>query len=163
MVLDLRPLFREETKKTEFDYEFSLADLDFYGLHPVTKPVSARGQVTCSAGVVSLRADVRLTYEAPCDRCAADTVREMSFSFGHILVSELGNEDTEDFVLVEEMRLELDELLRTDIILSLPTKFLCKPDCKGLCPRCGVNRNLQECDCDLRVTDPRLEALKQLL
>jgi uncharacterized protein len=46
--------------------------------------------------------------------------------------------------------------------LSLPVKTLCKPDCKGLCPRCGENRNSQACHCDEGPNDPRWEALAGL-
>ena len=52
-------------------------------------------------------------------------------------------------------------LLRDDILLELPTKFLCKPDCKGLCSQCGQNLNLGDCGCNQRRIDPRLEVLQQ--
>jgi uncharacterized protein len=46
--------------------------------------------------------------------------------------------------------------------LSLPVRTLCKPDCKGLCPRCGKNRNLEACTCEEGPADPRWEALADL-
>ena len=59
--------------------------------------------------------------------------------------------------------MDLDELIRTDILLELPTKFLCKEDCKGLCPTCGKNLNEGACNCQTHQIDPRLEVLKQLI
>ena len=56
----------------------------------------------------------------------------------------------------------LEDVLREQVMLSLPVRTLCKPDCKGLCPRCGVNRNLEPCRCDTGNTDPRWEALSGL-
>ena len=58
--------------------------------------------------------------------------------------------------------LNLDDLLETEFILDMPTKFLCREDCKGVCPKCGKNLNDGECDCRPDV-DPRFAALAQLL
>jgi uncharacterized protein len=56
----------------------------------------------------------------------------------------------------------LEDVLREQVLLSLPVRTLCKPDCKGLCPRCGENRNSQDCSCDEGANDPRWEALSGL-
>jgi uncharacterized protein len=53
-------------------------------------------------------------------------------------------------------------VLREQVLLSLPARTLCQPDCKGLCPRCGVNRNETACSCDTGPSDPRWEALAGL-
>ena len=44
--------------------------------------------------------------------------------------------------------LALEDVLREQVLLSLPARTLCQPDCKGLCPRCGQNRNETACSCD---------------
>ena len=64
--------------------------------------------------------------------------------------------------MIEDMHFNLDPLVTEDIFLSLPTKILCSEDCKGLCPKCGVNLNLGKCSCKKEI-DPRLAALKELL
>ena len=61
-----------------------------------------------------------------------------------------------------EDSLSLEDVLREQVLLSLPVKTLCKPDCKGLCPRCGADRNSQPCTCDAGPSDPRWEALAGL-
>ncbi|MGC9159324.1 MAG: YceD family protein, partial [Terracidiphilus sp.] len=58
--------------------------------------------------------------------------------------------------------LALEDVLREQVLLSLPVRTLCKPDCKGLCPRCGENRNEKACHCDEATSDPRWEALAGL-
>ena len=65
-------------------------------------------------------------------------------------------------ILVENMVLDLDELVIEDVFLSLPSRFLCKSDCKGLCNYCGHDLNESDCGCKKPV-DPRLAALQQLL
>lgn len=57
-------------------------------------------------------------------------------------------------------QVDLSPLVREAMILSLPTRPLCSEDCRGLCPRCGANRNLGACDCREEWTDPRLEVLR---
>jgi len=56
----------------------------------------------------------------------------------------------------------LEDVLREQVLLSLPVRTLCKPDCKGLCQRCGANRNSQTCTCEEGPNDPRWEALSGL-
>ncbi len=57
---------------------------------------------------------------------------------------------------------DLSPLVREAILLALPTRPLCKEDCRGLCPHCGTNWNLGSCDCRDGWTDPRLDVLRNL-
>ena len=70
-------------------------------------------------------------------------------------------EDPELFFL-DGNEIDLDEILSTLFILDMDTKFLCREDCKGLCPRCGKNLNLGPCGCGKEI-DPRFAVLEQLL
>ncbi len=64
----------------------------------------------------------------------------------------------------QEDRLDLGEMLREQILLSLPMKPVCRPDCLGICRSCGANRNLAPCSCQQAGADnPRLMPLKRLL
>jgi len=59
--------------------------------------------------------------------------------------------------------LDLAPLLREQAWIAIPMKSLCQPDCKGLCPECGANLNLEVCTCDRTKVDPRLALLKDLM
>ena len=72
---------------------------------------------------------------------------------------EVSPEDLDTDVLDSD-RIELTTLIREQILLNLPEQLFCRPDCKGLCLKCGANRNLIDCNCDLNETDPRWAALK---
>ena len=75
--------------------------------------------------------------------------------------TELGRDDLEvDFYHADI--LDVGELLRSETDLALPMKPLCRPDCRGLCPVCGGNKNVTECRCETRGTDPRLAPLEAL-
>jgi uncharacterized protein len=73
--------------------------------------------------------------------------------------------DTEqDATVIDEHHvLDLTEVVRQAILLSLPMSPLCQQDCAGLCPLCGQNLNESRCQCATDAVDPRLEVLKQLL
>ncbi len=163
MLLQLKSIFMGEKSHLPFDVELDFSSLEWQGLHPFLKPVSVKGAVTSSAGIVSLKADVRYTYDGPCDRCAEQMSEDRHFTVEHVLVSSVDNEDKEEFLIVENFRLDLDELFQTEFLLNLPMKNLCRPDCRGICMTCGKNLNQGLCGCRQEVVDPRLEILKQLI
>jgi uncharacterized protein len=63
---------------------------------------------------------------------------------------------------LEGDRIDLEPLARQTVLLELPLAPLCRPDCPGLCPRCGSDRSEVDCGCDLTVRDPRWSALDEL-
>ena len=79
-----------------------------------------------------------------------------------VLSEELQNEDNLDIVLLEEGKVDVGDLARTEFILEMDIQTLCSEDCKGLCSRCGADLNLGPCSCKKEV-DPRLAALAKLL
>ena len=70
-----------------------------------------------------------------------------------------GDEDDEEYLLAPDGLVELTELATNDVIPELPSRTLCREDCKGLCPVCGCDRNTTQCQCQVREEDPRLAAL----
>jgi uncharacterized protein len=58
--------------------------------------------------------------------------------------------------------LDLKEAVREELLLRVPRWALCRSDCAGLCPQCGINRNLETCACTLKESDPRWDALRAL-
>ncbi|MEG2372051.1 MAG: DUF177 domain-containing protein, partial [Hydrogenoanaerobacterium sp.] len=79
------------------------------------------------------------------------------------LVKQVNDDSNDDFIVVPSLKLDLDELALSDVILELPSKVLCKESCKGLCPICGVNLNEESCTCTQKRIDPRLEILSKFL
>ena len=71
-------------------------------------------------------------------------------------------EDADLYIVLENASLDVEALAAEDLMLDMPSKFLCQEDCKGLCPTCGKNLNDGPCDCAKEV-DPRLAALAELL
>ena len=75
---------------------------------------------------------------------------------------ELQDEDL-DTAYYRDHVLDLAEMLREQFYLALPMQPLCRPDCRGLCPSCGIDRNVDTCQCKTEWVDPRLSVLKALV
>lgn len=163
MLLDLKNVFLEEGASQPFQYPLDLQSIDVNGVYPFVSPVEVKGTVENHAGVVQLAATAEFDFSIPCDRCITQIDKHEKYSFSHVLVLSLENEDSDEYIQVPDYRLDLDELIRSDVLLELPTKYLCREDCKGLCPQCGKNLNDGACDCQTHQIDPRLEVLKKLI
>lgn len=163
MILDLKKIFAEKTGTVSFEYDMDMSSTEVDSVHPFVSPVKVQGSVTAKDGFASLTAETSFDFSVPCDRCAKQIDRHLSYSFAHTLVRSLENEDDDRFIEVRDEQLNLDELMREDILLELPSKFLCREDCRGICPKCGKNLNDGPCGCEPQSADARFEVLKNLI
>lgn len=162
MFIELEPVFNNVGAESAFDYEIDCSAYEFGASHPFKKNIKICGAVHNYTGIVKLKANAFVELKTECGRCANEIEKQITVPVEHILVTHLNDEENDDFILIEKMRFELDPLVIEDIFLALPTRFLCKEDCKGLCPNCGANLNNSHCSCP-KLTDPRMDLLKQLL
>lgn len=162
MKIDLTNLFNGSEKSRDINCSFDMSNLLYSSYNPLKDPVSVEGRVYCKADVVYLELNISYVLYGICDRCAEDVKKDYSLKVNKILVEQLQNDDDEDYIVIENHILDLDELVNEEVSLSLPSKLLCSDDCKGLCQKCGTNLNVKKCDCKGDV-DPRMAALLQLL
>ena len=163
MKWNVQSLFTGEQERLQIRDTLDLSDWEFQGHCPLKQPVSVEGEAVAAHGAVLLRLTAHYRFEAICDRCLAPVVRDGSLVTEHVLVTSAEDEDNGDLVVLEEYQLDLDELCGEDIWLELPTKTLCREDCRGLCTQCGQNLNERLCGCSAKTVDPRLAALSQLI
>lgn len=165
MRLDLKGFFSSESEKKEklFDFSFSMSDIEIDGSQPFVSPVEVSGVAKSENGAVRIEAEVSYDYFSLCDRCLAEINEKVNKKFEHLLLLSEIDSDDDLYIRVQSEEIDLAELIREDIILSLPMVHLCKPNCKGLCSQCGANLNFEECSCGKDIVDPRLEILKTLL
>lgn len=163
MVLNLKQLFLVEGDRIDFSYDIDLSDFELSGVRFFKSPVKISGYVFNRASIVTINYNASFTFNYNCDRCLKAVTRDCSQDYSHVLVNELCNEDSDSLYAIEHFLLDLDELAVADIVINLPLKFLCRDDCKGLCPKCGINLNDGKCDCERNQIDSRLEALTKLL
>ena len=154
--IELDFIFGNEGSSKSFDYDFALED------ELIVSPVHVAGSVVNQTGIVRLTAEAVYTLSTVCARCNAPIRREMHVEIDHALIARSENEETDDYITVENMRLDLDALASEDIYLAMPYRFLCRDNCKGLCAVCGADLNAGDCGCK-KPTDPRWDALKDLL
>ncbi len=163
MVLDLRSLFTNDGECLPLDCRFDMSEVEFFGGKPLKTPVAVKGKVFSRAGIVTLSVVCDCEYCAPCDRCTKDTVKVYRVPIERILVGEIENDENDEIILLQDFKLDLQELVYTEVVLAMPNKHLCKEDCKGICQDCGKNLNDGPCDCATKQVDPRLAVLSQFL
>ena len=163
MLLQLRPLFMGELSTLPVDAELDFSAETLGNAKPFLTPVRVQGTVTASADVVVLRAEISFIYHGQCDRCLRNYEKRYTLPIEHILVDTLSDDENDDFVLLQQYQLPLDDLVMSDMLLELPYKSLCRENCRGLCPFCGKDLNEGACDCKPETGGPRLEVLRQLI
>ena len=164
MLLGLSKIIDCPGATVDFSTSVDLSDLQYGTSYPVSEPVLASGNVRNTAGVLVMTGMIRTTVHGVCDRCAGDYDEDVQFPIDVVLVTELSNEENEDEWVfpLEGDSANLEDIVRTVFVLNMDSKLLCKPDCKGICCRCGKNLNFEACSCQKEL-DPRFAALRQLL
>lgn len=117
------------------------------------------------SGKALIKGSMKLVLEIPCDRCLemVDVPLEVNFEQEVIspdCASQAEEEDEQDFMLGYE--LDIEAFVNGEILINMPVKVLCRPDCKGICRQCGQNLNEGDCGCDTFVPDPRMAAIKDI-
>ena len=134
-------------------------------------PAEIRGRFRRKGEEVELSGHLSAAVEAICARCLKPVELPVEADFSERFVPAVSWRSEEQHELSEEdlnlavfngEAIELDDLVREEILLAMPSQVLCRGDCKGLCPNCGLDRNVNACDCDVRQIDSRWGALKDL-
>ena len=155
----------------EHTYRAEEVELEEEGAQLVAD-VAVRGRATKKGETVRLRGEIGAEVELLCDRCAAPERRPLAVEFDTSFIpleaeavkTENVELQAEDLLLsaYEGGAVDLDELTREQILLALPSRHLCREDCKGLCQKCGANLNAGDCSCGQGEVDPRWAALADL-
>lgn len=145
--------------------------LDFQGVKfRQAEPLTVNAEAELAGKEIQVHGHISGGLEAACDRCL-EQIRmpvELDFDLPYRPMEEIAREEE---VEVGEDELEvgffsgdgvnLADVVREQVLLSLPMKIVCRPDCRGLCPVCGVNRNVKECGCSLQHEDSPFAFLKK--
>ena len=114
-------------------------------------------------GKVKVTGSAELVLRMRCDRCLKEVEQKIPLSFTvEVSAPDVPLEEMDDQIFIDGYSLDVEELVSNEIIMSLPAKVICKPDCKGICKVCGKDLNLGECGCDTFVPDPRMAAIKDI-
>ena len=164
-----------ELRKIRFDETFQPGQIDFTGedLAQAT-PLQIIGSAELLAhsdGEIRIQGKYRVEMTAECDRCLA-TARfplDTRFDLFYRPMSDIAREEEieidegeAEIGFYEGGGMELEEILREQVLLALPMQRVCSEVCKGICPVCGKNRNETACDCKVQAPDDRWGALRKL-
>jgi len=163
MKIDLKQLTGTQVTSIPFSETLDLSSETLYGQHPFQHPVRMEGTVSNNRGVLHLTGRIETLYTTCCVRCLKPLEISLVAETDTILTHDTtADEDDTLFVLTEDS-VDPANILVPTLFLQVQMTYLCQPDCKGICPRCGANRNEHPCDCDTKPADPRLDALRALL
>lgn len=150
---------KEELKKVNFkemDFEIPIKDLDLPEEYLVAEnqKIKVHLHLLKDEDGYILTISVNTAINMRCDRCLVEYPQKFVFSESILFTkkqpkhSELSEEELYSEYLEDEEKFNLNEFVREEIIVHTPMKLLCKEDCKGICPFCGTDKNIKECDCE---------------
>jgi len=169
-----------ELRKIEFDENFKPGVIDLGPDIQQKTPFHASGRAELireNRGARQVVEDIRLVgsfstqVQIHCARCLDPVKREISESFDLIYrpqgVDAAGDEASinraeTEIGYYQGEGLLLEDVLKEQMLLALPVKQVCSAECKGLCPQCGRNLNIENCDCVTTMPDPRWAALEDI-
>lgn len=167
MQIELLEVISRENKEIRMEVNIEADDFLFQmDSLPITKksPLGLHIQNTDGHKLL-IEANGVVEILAACDRCLTDVPVTIELDFSKEFVIEdqkLVYEDMDDAEYIEGQILDTDRLVYDEILVNWPMKVLCKDDCKGICNKCGINLNLQDCTCDRTVVDPRMAAIQDI-
>ena len=165
MLIDLKPMLRGEVTRMSID--FSIEPEAPYGVS-FDGDVRVFGEVTNQGGYMRLVATAEIPYSGTCARCLCEVSDVFTMPFERTVVTEgtLTDEQIEDnvdeYVVLENGMLDVDDSVREALILSFPMRLLCDEDCPGLCSKCGKSLRDGDCGCPKREIDPRWAVLASI-
>lgn len=179
MIIDVSEIKRQKGAKLEEEFSLSCSELGLGGLEPqCLEPVHVQAVVTNTGQNLNVRGHVDSSLELTCSRCLQPFVYDLQGAFSEEFYSkgserhkqwvkrqrEPGNHPAEEQIrFYSNNSLDLTEVVRDAFFLALPMKMLCRPECRGICPICGQDRNEHPCDCEVDEVDSRWAALQKLL
>lgn len=163
-----------ETRRLAFDEWYAPDQLDFAesGVRALGR-AHASGEAGLLAGTedqIRLRGRVEVQAGAECDRCLGQAVFPVDAKFD-LFYQPAGAAAGEEIAIDEADAetgfydgggIDLKDVVVEQILLQLPMQKLCRPDCKGICPVCGLDRNAADCGCSAKAGDDRWAALESL-
>jgi uncharacterized protein len=162
--LDLRKYRLRSGESLRDEQEVEIAPIELGGQRYLVVPENVAAELTvtrASTGTVyELRFHVRL--HGPCFRCLGDAVLDERLSLREYQAESPGGAEELTTSYVTNNRLDLSAWARDGLVLALPDKILCRPDCAGLCPVCGVDLNAEPHEHEESEQDPRWAALAEL-
>ncbi len=168
MFVNLTDVFAGEGKTLTIQAQTGLRQIAAGGAAVPVKDISPVSLtfVNNGKGRALLKGGARVTLDMRCDRCLKPVDRTLDLEFDREVyapdVLETIPDGQADQEFVDGFQMDVDDFLHMEIVINLPMKVLCRPDCRGICRQCGRDLNTGTCDCDTFVPDPRMALIKDI-
>ncbi len=165
MLVDLSPIIKVTGAKIKLDGNVGFNDAEFLGeTYRFNEPLRVTGEIYNNGQSLTLSARARGIMQTECARCLKPIDVDVDFDIHELLSrAEDGAREDEDVILFYGHEIELDEIVADNFLMNISGRYLCKEDCKGICPKCGHDLNEGDCGCDREYIDPRWQALADIL
>jgi len=160
--LNARELLRQPGLQKFVRLSLPASDLDVDD-DRITGEIAVDLAATSNIDGVVVEGTLTMPWHAPCRRCLGDVVGTATIEIDEVYrdPSDVTVGDADAFP-IEGDQIDLVPAVREAVLLELPDDVLCREDCAGICPVCGIDRNHGSCDCDTTVRDDRWAALDDL-
>ena len=165
MLIRLNKFLSSDAVSLNINENYVIDDEEFLSKTRLHKDINFNADIFKVEDSVLLNGTIKYTFSDECARCLENFDNTVETKFEAIIVQKINEDEESDEIqlVITDGCVVLDEIIKQMIYLSMPMKSLCKADCKGICPTCGVNLNYEECKCENNLTDPRFNKLKDLL
>ena len=162
----------ESAKDFAHEYQPGELSLEDDRVRLVDPQPRIHGRVRLDGRRVKVAGNVTGHLQLNCDRCLKPVDSNVTTQFSREYVTTADyeaqqavelTEDDLDLSIFDGTIVDVDSLVREELLLAAPDHVLCRQDCKGICPQCGVDRNITPCDCESGGIDPRWAGLKELV
>ncbi len=163
MKVDLRTLLK--VNGNTLDVHLKSSDQDFQKLNLQVEEIQGfelKGILVNASSVLKFKGKISFSYKKNCDRCLEIVESKVENELEECFYSERNQMKDIDYFYFEKS-LDFTKFIIDQIIMSFPTIHICSENCKGICPKCGVHLNHNECTCKFEDVDPRLSKFKDLI
>lgn len=168
MHIDLSEIMSVKGNKKQIDVPL---ESESFSLNEETYPFAEKNRVALiftflGDRKIFMEAKTKLSLSIPCGRCLS----EVEYPFAIKVEKELNLNESEE-QRIEELdelayihghTLDVEQLIHNEIVILFPIQVLCRESCKGICSKCGKNLNIETCECDRLVEDPRMSAIRDI-
>jgi uncharacterized protein len=173
MLIDLKSIPGEGIKKFEFtlsrDWWAPAENND--QIKEIESPINVQIEIYRVGQKYVLKGVFKGALRIVCDRCLDSYIQEVESEFNFFLIPSPEDvekaelelmEDDMEVVFIKDDEVDLHDIIREQLYLSLPIKCLCRDNCLGLCVKCGCNLNENDCDCVREQAHPGFAILNKL-
>lgn len=168
MLYNMKPILIEEKEIDDFSFQIEEDEIsnisNFFSDVKFILPIEVKVTIQNKAGLMTLKIESCVNYETHCARCTEPVLAKLALDITKVISDEEYDEENTEYVYMDEYKqIDISKVVLEQVVFDMPFRVFCKEDCKGLCPNCGANLNITQCDCNKKNIDPRLAILKTLL